>query len=155
MYGITIWGGGKGIGQIIKYQKWALRTALNLKFNAHTTYYFKKYDLLQLEDIRNLFIMTKLHLVANQEGHNSYNKYLTFHKLKNRVTNVFEIPFPDSQITKLPQYILPKTWNDYKVTNEELNLSPPAFKKYIKTCMIERYNPTCNTKNCYICNRNN
>ena len=151
MYGIAIWGKGKGIGKIVKYQKWALRTALGLKYNAHTTYYFKKYELLKFEDIKDQFILTKLHQVARGEGHPSYNAYLTFHRKKNRTDNIFETPFPDTQITKLPQYLLPVTWNGYKISETEFELPFPQFKRHMKAIMLERYDPKCRKANCFIC----
>ena len=153
MYGITIWGNGRGIGKIVKYQKWALRTALGLRYNAHTTYYFKKHNLLRFDDIRDLFTLTKLKNVASGDGHPSYNAYLKFHLKRNRIDNVYEIPFPDAQIKKLPQYVLPTTWNSYKITPEELGLTPNQFKAHMKMVMIERYDPKCTKPNCYICNR--
>ena len=41
---------------------------------------------------------------------------------------MFEFPFPDFQIIKLPQYLLPKTQNDYKITQTEFNLTGIQFK---------------------------
>ena len=51
-YGIILW--GKKIKRIVKLQKWALRTIVNAKYNAHTAPILSKHKLLRVDDIYKL-----------------------------------------------------------------------------------------------------
>ena len=153
LYGISIWGHGKGWQGIEKLNKWCLRTVLNLKYNSHTSKYFKANNLLTFTDLRDSTILIKLREFIEKITPNFYNNMLTYHPEKNRKTHVFNVPFPDAITTKFPQYIFPRTWNNENFSTSDIQPNAKKFKTFIKKRMISKYSITCTKKRCYVCRR--
>ena len=153
LYGISIWGHGKGWQGIEKLNKWCLRTVLNLKYNSHTSKYFKANNLLTFTDLRDSTILIKLREFIEKITPNFYNNMLTYHPEKNRKTHVFNVPFPDAITTKFPQYIFPRTWNNENFSTSDIQPNAKKFKTFIKKRMISKYSITCTKKRCYVCRK--
>ena len=64
-YGIILW--GKKIKRIVKLQKWALRTIVNAKYNAHTAPILSKHKLLRVDDIYKLTAIKIFHKYKNNK----------------------------------------------------------------------------------------
>ena len=153
LYGISIWGHGKGWQGIEKLNKWCLRTVLNLRYNDHTTKHFKANNLLTFVDLRDSTILIKLREFISNTTPNFYHSMLTYYPEKNRKAHVFTVPFPDKLSSKLPNYYFPKTWNGQNFTASEIQSSAKKFKSFIKQKMISKYQITCTKTKCYVCKR--
>ena len=136
---ISIWGLGKNVSKIGKYQKWAIRTIFCLKYNAHTTWYFKKYGLLKFEDLRDWVILTLARTFIAGNKPKAYSHFLTYLSTTHPRKHHFSQPFPDSQIIRLPQHIIPNIWNNnLNIINEvyEENQTIKSFQNKLKKKLI-------------------
>ena len=59
--------GAKKIKPIVKLQKWALRTIVNAKYNAHTAPILSKHKLLRVDDIYKLTAIKIFHKYKNNK----------------------------------------------------------------------------------------
>ena len=59
----------------------------------------------------------------------------------------FKTPYPSRSVTNLPQYVLPSTWNTFKISNDiNCTYSLKKFKDFIKSALIDRYETKCTKK---------
>ena len=108
LYGISIWGHGKGWQGIEKLNKWCLRTVLNICYNSHTEKHFKANNLLTFQDLRNSTILFKLRDFIAKLTPNFYTDMLTYYPEKNRKAHVFKVAFPDTITSKFPTILISK-----------------------------------------------
>ena len=154
-YGIMIWGNGKNNKCIEKSQKWALRTTLNLKYNAHTSPHFAKFNLLKFQDLRDLTILTKMRQVITKEAPKAYYDYnfFDYYPIKNRKPHFFKTQLTKGPYDKLPLYSFPKLWNKVNFGPNDLRVSKKAFKTMMKVWYVAKYEKTCSKRKCYTCGR--
>ena len=151
-YGINIWGYGKNHKCIEKLQKWALRTTLNLKYNAHTSPHFARHNLMKFQDIRDLAILTKMRQVITREAPKAYFDYefFEYYPEKNRKPHYFKTELTKSPYDKLPLYSFPKLWNSINLGKNDLMVSIKAFKNMMKVWYTSKYETTCTKKMLYM-----
>ena len=149
------WGHGKNSHKIAKLQKWALRTTLNLKYNAHTSPFFHKYSLLKFEDVRDLSIACKMRQYIIDEAPPIYydNEFFDYHAERNRRPHYFKLSLTKKPLDKLPLYIFPTVWNSLKLGRNDLKISKKAFKNMMKSRYIDKYEVKCTKRKCYPCGR--
>ena len=150
-YCLPIYGKGKGYNKIATYMKWGLRTCANLRYNAHTNDTFRFFHILKYEDMYELQILLLAYKFINGLLPTSYDDILTFHKEKNRKSNIFETIMPNHKTKTFITEILPKIWND---SNRTLTNSLSSFKLKYKQEKFANYEQLKCTKNkCYPCGR--
>ena len=114
-YGIIIYGNSKKINNIIKLQKWGIRTATNSKYNAHTEPLMKKYNILKLSDLYKVKILTFVRQCADESTPQKMVDMLDYHLEKNRIKYYITQRRPINKIVDaLPYFKIPIIWNNEK-----------------------------------------
>ena len=149
IYCLPIYGKGKGSQKLETYMKWGLRVCLNLKYNAHTTKHFRYHKILKYHDLYELQLLLLGYKFITNQLPKTYDKHLTFHKTKNRKTNIFEKIMPNYKTKTTIFETLPSTWNlNQRTIEKSLNI----FKTKFKNNVFEKYQKEkCTKKNCYSC----
>ena len=149
-YGIEAYGSAKSLGRLAKLQKWGMRTAMNSKYNAHTTPMFKHNNILKLEDLYKLKCRTLLRAKIEGITPKTINDMFQYYEVKNRKPHYIEQQFPLNKfIDSLPSFCIPRIWNESRP--DKLELTTRIFKKNEKIRMLGMYRDTCNVKSCYTC----
>ena len=140
---------------IAKSQKWALRTTLNLKYNAHTSKFFKQFNLLKFEDLRDLTIACKMRQYIVKEAPRVYYErhFFDYHAEKNRKHHRFGLNLTRKPLDKLPLYAFPTLWNNLNLGKNDLRVSKKAFKNMMKEWLISKYETQCTRRRCYPCGK--
>ena len=153
-YRILLWGlTGE---RIFKLQKNILSVISLNKYNAHTDPIFKNLNILKLNDI---FILNQLkfyHKLVN----NKVLEYLnSLQLIENNTIHQHNIPtirIKHSFAKKCLRYNLPILINNTpkNIKDKVYTHSLPGFSTYIKKIYIEKYENSCQIRNCYVCNNN-
>ena len=157
-YGIILW--GKKIKRILKLQKWALRTLVNSKYNAHTAPILNKLKLLRVDDLYKLTAIKIYHKYKNDKLPPFFNNifelleplpnhnYELRHRQQRQNTpnTVGASQSPKFRIPDIIEHISPEITAMFE--SESLKSTSNATKKFF----IESYPIDCTIDNCYICN---
>ena len=157
-YGIILW--GKKLKRIVKLQKWALRTIVNAKYNAHTTPILNKHKLLRVDDIYKLTAIKIYHKYKNDRLPPFFTEIFELrqplpahnHNLRQRQQR---LDTPNTVgASQSPKFCIPTIIENVspEITamfeTESLNSTSNAAKKHF----IQAYPTNCMIENCYICN---
>ena len=169
---IGAWG-FNNLDRIKNIQKRLLRTITLSKYNAHTQPLCKQLKTLLIEDIFSLYCMKFYYLHENNKlpqyfthmffkptipkrivsSKNSHADFLTdtinlrpiiSKEFTNRTLSQNCIRHTIPKIITFPELVVNKIYTHSFV----------SFKKYCKTFLIEKYQATCNVRNCYVCQQN-
>ena len=113
-FNILCWGRSqyKDIHKIITLQKRAVRYIANLKYNSHTGNYFKKLNILKINDLVNLNTANFMHRYVDNKIPSSFDNFFDKQNTFNRSLS-FELPKIYKKEHKLlPSFALIKNWND-------------------------------------------
>ena len=160
-YAILAWGNNSKSTYLFKIQKKVIRNVTNSKYNAHTEPLFKTLNLLNLDDIYNMFALKfyynychkllphyflSFHLTQRKDLY-SYN-IRTKHELNITKTNT-------KLAEKALRYALPKLVNNTtsNILDKVYTHSIQGYTFYVKQNLICKYSDICFIDGCYICNR--
>ena len=153
-FGILLW--GNNVNRIHKLQKWAVRAITCSKYNAHTTPLFKDLKLLSIHDIYKLNMLKfyykykkKLlpayfsgmfddNFLSHQYETRNKTQPSTWKSIASKNCVRYSVPL---LMDKIPQNIKDKI--------ESVSLQ--TFGKHVKTWFIDKYDPVCRKKKCYVC----
>ena len=157
-YGIILC--GKKLKRLRKLQKWALRTIVNAKYNAHSAPILSKLKLLSVDDIYKITAIKIFHKYKND-------------KLPPFFSNIFELnePMPEHNYelrhrqeristphtvgaAQSPKFLIPTIIGQIspQITAMFESESPKSTSNAAKKLFIEAYPIECTIENCYICN---
>ena len=156
-YGILAW--GMFSSRLFKFQKKAVRTVTNSKYNAHTDPLFKSLNLIKIDDIYILnilkFYFKHCHnlLPAFFQGF-LFKQRSDLHNYDTRTKSKLNI---NKTKTKQSEYLLRNI--TAKIVNEAPDCiidkiythSLQGFSYYIRRYYINSYNQVCTIDNCYTC----
>ena len=159
-YGILLWGfTGE---RIFKLQKKILRVISLNKYNAHTDPIFKNLNILKLNDIFVLNQLKFYHKLVNNKVPEYLNSLQliennTIHQHNTQIArNIHTIRVKHSFAKKCLRYNLPILINNTpkNIKDKVYTHSLPGFSTYIKKIYIEKYENSCQIRDCYVCNNN-
>ena len=157
-YGVLLW--GQNVKRIHKLQKWALRSITASKYNAHTEPLFIKLKILQIQDIYTLCLLKFYYKYKNDLLPSFFTgmfdaTYLTHTRATRHVKEPLKVTSNTELAKASIRFSLPGLIEkiDEKVINKISTHSLSGFSNYAKSHFISRYNPVCDIKNCYVCQK--
>ena len=157
-YGLLIW--GRYASRLLKLQKRAVRIIANKKYNAHTEPIFKTLQLLRVEDLYKVKVLTFYHNYHHLKLPAYFaNDFISFnedhHNYYTRNRNSLVLPRFRHEYSRVAlRYSVAQTVNTTPnaVTDKIHTHSLKGFAQYARLHFISSYSPTCSIQNCYICN---
>ena len=153
-FGIVIWYqklGKQKKMELERLQKRAIRSLYVLRFNAHTDRYFKKLEILKLQDVYISECITFIKKFTLGECPLSLRKYIcpVNHKYNTRKEGqIFRTVHKNSKVL----WEIINVWNN-STEAESPSESIALCKKINKADLLKLYEDKCLKKECYICGR--
>ena len=159
-YAILLWGFKNE--RLAKLHKKAIRIITLNRYNAHTDPIFKSLNILKLNDI---FILNQLKFYHKLINNNLPKYFYQFQINENRLVHqhytrtascIHTLKVNHTFAKKCIRYNLPVIINNTKKNIKEkvYTHSLKGFSTYIKKICIDKYQSTCNERNCYVCTHN-
>ena len=155
-YAILCW--GFKTSRLFKLQKRAMRIITCSKYNAHTDPIFKKHNLLKIADLYNVSLLKFYYKFKNDRLPDYFKEIINSrqHRYPTKNKNKPQFTYARTGHAKhcirnhLPIFIdaLPNLVSD-KVNTHSLH----GFSVYCKKFYIDKYENSCNIRNCYICSK--
>jgi hypothetical protein len=155
-YGILLW--GHSCEKMVKLQKKAIRIICNLKYNAHTSAFFKKHNILKLKDLYHLnllkFYFKYRHNNVPDFFTDMFNLPTLSHSHNTRNRNVPILPIPPLSLSKsFIKYVIPRFLISIPncILSKIETHSLKGFSDYFKQHTIKLYKTVCTIANCHVC----
>ena len=153
-YSNIIWGisKSKGINNIQKNQKKAIRNIVGAKYNSHTDPIFGKLETLKFEDLVNLNICKFSAKFIHENLPSTFST--VFKKLNSTRTYKMLIDIPKSKSLELfPAVYYPKIWNQQSIKLRS-SKSVTIVKNIFKSTSVTNYKRfRCNKNKCFPCKK--
>ena len=153
-YSNIIWGisKSKGINNIQKNQKKAIRNIVGAKYNSHTDPIFGKLETLKFEDLVNLNICKFSAKFIHENLPSTFST--VFKKLNSTRTYKMLIDIPKSKSLELfPAVYYPKIWNQQSIKLRS-SKSVTIVKNLFKSTSVTNYKRfRCNKNKCFPCKK--
>ena len=158
-YGALLW--EKYANKLFILQKKAVRAIMNCRYNAHTSEFFKKLNLLKCHDICALHAYKFCFKLENgmlpEYFHSGiFVRANTVHDHQLRQSNNYHLPLVRHEFAKSTMpFKISDLFNKMEplIKDKIYTHSFDGFKKYVKSEIIVNYSTICQIRNCYICNR--
>ena len=154
-YGIAIWG-HKMTKELNMSHKKIIRVLNSVPRHTHVEPLLKELNLLQLQDLYKLKVLTALSKIRNEEAPKIIHKYCTWNDRNHRRWFQIKIRCKTTSLErKLPIYYQTNVWNDHfkeaaNATNIDI-YETNKLSKLLKADIIEKYYSFCDLKKCYSC----
>ena len=160
-FGSIVWGCAKQniLNKIEILQKKAIRHVCNLKYNAHTAEYFKKYNNLTFYDLVSFNQAIFMRNYTNNKLPSSFNNMLSpvpDNHGRSRDDD-YNFILPHNNFAKLHHFPTPKlvyNWNNLPVTLKSVS-EPLKFRTELKQHFFSTYETDCTKLKCYSCQTHN
>ena len=134
---------------------------MNCRYNAHTSEFFKKLNLLKCHDICALHAYKFCFKLENgmlpEYFHSGiFVRANTVHDHQLRQSNNYHLPLVRHEFAKSTMpFKISDLFNKMEplIKDKIYTHSFDGFKKYVKSEIIVNYSTICQIRNCYICNR--
>ena len=156
-FGSIVWGCAKPniLNKIEILQKKAIRHVCNLKYNSHTSEYFKKLSYLKLYDLISFNQAIFMHKYTNNKLPFSFNNMLTTvadsHRRYRDDDYNFILPFINyNNLHHFPTPRLVYNWNNLPMTLKYVS-EPLKFRTELKQYFFSTYETQCTKLKCFSC----
>lgn len=160
-FGSIVWGCSKPsvLSKIVILQKKAIRHVCSLKYNSHTSEYFKRLNYLKLYDLISFNQAVFMRNYTNNKLPFSFNNMLHSVPDNNRRCRDDDYNFilPSVKYKKLHHFPTPKlvyNWNNLPVSLKSVS-EPLKFRTELKQHFFSTYETDCTKLKCYSCQTHN
>ena len=153
-YGLSIWG-HKRTKELNRSHKKIIRIMNSMPQHTHAEPLLKQMNILQLDDLYKLRVVTALNKVRNGEAPNILANYCEWNDLESRRWFQIKTPCRVNAITRsLPQYEQINVWNKFFTEQTALDIDSYTTKKLSKKWkqdILSSYYNECDLSKCYSC----